>query len=583
MEDTITLIMIVKNESKNLKTCLDSVISQVDEIVIVDTDSTDDTLEIARRYTDKIYQYSWDADFSAARNFAISKANCAWILSLDADEKLVFETGNLRKLITKDKKLEAYLLPLNNPIADATGEYNRFWVLRLFKNNGCYQFRGKIHEQIIVSKNDVVGISEGPVISHKMLPQKERNQKKRRNLTLLQKVSSTDPDNPFLKYYIGVEWLGLGKPAKALPYFQQAYQNITDNNLSFRTPTLRYLIICLKSLGRLDDAIRLCLEADLRYPKYTDIYYLCGVLFEEKKEYLLAIKWLNEAVKCGIPPALFSHMNGAGSFLAHYHLGYCHAMLGQVETARNYYELALDNNPKYIYPVYNLFLLLLVKHGPAYTLEYLNNKGYLDDTNLALTIANLFYTSEYPTLAYRCLKDLNGIQEVNEEVKFYLGKYHIYSGSFNQGLDYLKQISEDSVFYPHSLNQQAIGELLLGRFRESRALALKLWKSHETRCNAWGLLSLIQQMEKNSKINCPKKIGEIEMLQIFKNMLDQCSNYLPEERTEKNTAFYQMINILESIIKNISPQGYMTLLKYYQDKTFKEQSFFDDKFGSGRS
>ncbi|MCP6652311.1 glycosyltransferase, partial [Klebsiella pneumoniae] len=67
---------------------LDSVKAVVDEIVIVDTGSVDKTIEIAKSYTDKVYSYSWQGDFSAARNFAINQCSCEWILSLDADEWL---------------------------------------------------------------------------------------------------------------------------------------------------------------------------------------------------------------------------------------------------------------------------------------------------------------------------------------------------------------------------------------------------------------------------------------------------------------------------------------------------------------
>ncbi|MDE7283713.1 MAG: glycosyltransferase family 2 protein, partial [Lachnospiraceae bacterium] len=85
---TISLCMIVKNEEKLLARCLDSVAGLMDEIIIVDTGSTDRTKEIAAKYTDKIYDFEWVQDFSAARNFAFSKAGMEYIYSADADEVL---------------------------------------------------------------------------------------------------------------------------------------------------------------------------------------------------------------------------------------------------------------------------------------------------------------------------------------------------------------------------------------------------------------------------------------------------------------------------------------------------------------
>ena len=85
---SISMCMIVKNEQDILARCLDSYAGTYDELIIVDTGSTDNTKEIAAHYTDKIYDFEWINDFSAARNFAFSKAECDYIFSADADEVL---------------------------------------------------------------------------------------------------------------------------------------------------------------------------------------------------------------------------------------------------------------------------------------------------------------------------------------------------------------------------------------------------------------------------------------------------------------------------------------------------------------
>ena len=85
---TISLCMIVKNEEAVLARCLDSIADLMDEIIIVDTGSTDHTKEIAAKYTSQIYDFKWTSDFSAARNFSFSKANMDYIYAADADEVL---------------------------------------------------------------------------------------------------------------------------------------------------------------------------------------------------------------------------------------------------------------------------------------------------------------------------------------------------------------------------------------------------------------------------------------------------------------------------------------------------------------
>ena len=101
----LSLCMIVKNESKVLARCLDSIADLMDEIIIVDTGSTDNTKEIARKYTDKIYDFEWMYDFSAARNFAFSKATKEYIYTADADE--VIDEKNREKF----RMLKQVLLP----------------------------------------------------------------------------------------------------------------------------------------------------------------------------------------------------------------------------------------------------------------------------------------------------------------------------------------------------------------------------------------------------------------------------------------------------------------------------------------
>ena len=106
---TIGVSMIVRNEEELLSKCLDS-IKGIDEIVICDTGSDDKTIEIAKRYTDKVYtEFKWNDSFCDARNFALSKSTADWVLVLDADETL--EPGGLEKLreeISKTKKRVLY-------------------------------------------------------------------------------------------------------------------------------------------------------------------------------------------------------------------------------------------------------------------------------------------------------------------------------------------------------------------------------------------------------------------------------------------------------------------------------------------
>ena len=148
---TISLCMIVKNEERVLKRCLDSVRDLVDEIIIVDTGSTDATKRIAAGYTDKIYDFEWINDFSAARNFAFSKAGCDYIFSADADE--VLDDANNYAL----RELKHILLPEIDIVqmyyvnaSEFNSVYNAHKELRpkLFKRLRPFTWISPIHETV---------------------------------------------------------------------------------------------------------------------------------------------------------------------------------------------------------------------------------------------------------------------------------------------------------------------------------------------------------------------------------------------------------------------------------------------------
>lgn len=112
---SISLCMIVKNEQEVLDRCLSSVKDLVDEIIIVDTGSTDSTKQIAKKYTKKIYNFKWIDDFSAARNFSFSKATKDYIMWLDADDVIFKKDRQNLKIIktTLDKTIDIVMMKYN--------------------------------------------------------------------------------------------------------------------------------------------------------------------------------------------------------------------------------------------------------------------------------------------------------------------------------------------------------------------------------------------------------------------------------------------------------------------------------------
>ncbi|MBK7500136.1 MAG: glycosyltransferase family 2 protein [Ignavibacteriales bacterium] len=183
----LSLCMIVKDEEKHLTRSLSSVKDVVNEIVIVDTGSSDKTIEIAKSFSAKIFHFDWVNDFSAARNFALSKCPGDWILYLDADEELKPDSIEEVKKYKSHTPAGVYCTVKSLGSSTANGSVMRY--PRLFANVPGLEFVGKVHEQISDSlrKNKIPLVeSEIEIIHHGYAIDEDGLQKKKeRNLSLL--------------------------------------------------------------------------------------------------------------------------------------------------------------------------------------------------------------------------------------------------------------------------------------------------------------------------------------------------------------------------------------------------------------
>lgn len=143
----ISAVVNTYNEEKNIKRCLESLKNFADEIVVVDMHSGDKTIEIAKRYTDKIFSHEYTRYVEPARNFALRQASHDWILLIDADEELSPSLAKQLKKIAKEKELDFVEIPRKNIIFDRWMEHSRWWpdyLVRFFKK-GKVEFSKEIH------------------------------------------------------------------------------------------------------------------------------------------------------------------------------------------------------------------------------------------------------------------------------------------------------------------------------------------------------------------------------------------------------------------------------------------------------
>lgn len=253
MKPFISLCMIVKNEEKVLDRCLSSVVNLIDEIIVVDTGSTDNTKEIASKYTHNIYDFEWINDFSAARNYAASKATGEWILVLDADEYIDEENFNIFVQEIKDDNdtFDAYTAKILN----FTGNFGESLVQnihdRVYKNNGEISYYRHIHEQFKSNKDEQLKIKNSSLLIfhsgylNKIVNEKSKGQ---RNKELLKKEMNSGSKNAFDYFNLGNEYSSIGEYEKALDSYLQAYKLKTDFRLSWVSTTLVQIVISLINL-----------------------------------------------------------------------------------------------------------------------------------------------------------------------------------------------------------------------------------------------------------------------------------------------------------------------------------------------
>lgn len=215
VSNKISVVLIVKNEEVLLSRCLDSV-KEADEIVIVDTGSTDGTLAVARQYTDKVFaDYTWNDNFAEARNHAKAKATGDWILTIDADEYLTSPFSVVREASTKGF-LSVNVRMESEP---ANGPPVQFWFPKLFRNSAQVWWEGAVHNHLSVLGED---IQAPPTIVFGYSP--AHAQDRFRTLRILERVVRENPDAIREKFYLGREYYYRQMYDKALPLLGQYVQ-----------------------------------------------------------------------------------------------------------------------------------------------------------------------------------------------------------------------------------------------------------------------------------------------------------------------------------------------------------------------
>jgi tetratricopeptide (TPR) repeat protein len=279
--------MMVKDEEEMLPRCLASVCNHVDEIIVVDTGSSDGTISIAEEFGARVYYHPWEDNFSKHRNQSISYAGGDWFLILDADEEIIDETGPLMREAARSADTDSVTFQVVS-LYDG-GKESLHTQERLFRNNKGIHYEGRIHNRIVGATSTAV--SPVKILHHGYNVSIEKGKlKHERRLKILEREISDDPHNPLYHHYLAVSHFS------APDYEQAARESTTALDLAEQHGVINAPLYAwthyvasqsFHRLGKYERSQHLCMQGLKRFPNDPDLHFTaCQLAFRQKDDNL---------------------------------------------------------------------------------------------------------------------------------------------------------------------------------------------------------------------------------------------------------------------------------------------------------
>lgn len=283
----ISVCIIAKNEEKYIEECLKRLQPYGFEIIVTDTGSTDRTKEIALEYADKVLDFEWIDDFSAARNFCAEQATNSWILALDCDEYVTRIDLQAVKRLMRDFSKGLGAIRLNNLVFNEKGEkqYGAEHVIR-FYHRSFYRFEAPIHEQLVAKSKEIERQRESfllpmEVVHHGYaLSPEDMAKKQERNLEMLRKSVGKGGDDPYLYFQIGQSEFILKRTQAAIEAYETSLSLNPPMDKMYVELMLVGLAMAYVRQGRIGDAVALMDKYEGQCKSARYVYTHAGVLYD---------------------------------------------------------------------------------------------------------------------------------------------------------------------------------------------------------------------------------------------------------------------------------------------------------------
>jgi glycosyltransferase involved in cell wall biosynthesis len=423
----------------------------VDEMIVVDTGSSDKTSEIAVSYGAKVYHQSWQQNFSEARNFSIDRAKGNWILILDADEVLVDGESLMKLASMAEEHIDGFLFNVINYYDEPMTKIEKTESVRLFRNRAKLRFFGAANEQLPLKAGNVVH-SDLFIHHYGYIPDLVgfENRANRVLKVLLDEIEKV-PEDPSFHYTLGKEYVVIKNYDQAVVHLLKAL-NLKEGEKKYEAQIYKLISKCFLALEVSGEFKRIMDKGIKNYPDYPDLYYFRAKYCEKRGELLLAVCDLMKCLSMEqfpIPSQDYNLEEGITSYKAHDCLGKILDQLSMGQEALTAYARSLQIKPLFPDLMKHLKNRFTEKGEWQFFLEHMvfEEKAKLQER---MAYARHFLSEGDVTIAFSLLDNLED-QTYVDEINFLRGIGHFLTHNFEQTIGFITKIPETHPIYLRSI------------------------------------------------------------------------------------------------------------------------------------
>ena len=496
---TLSLAMIVKDEEEMLPKCLAAVKDAVDELIVVDTGSTDRTVEIAESFGAKVLHHEWTGDFSAARNVSFDAATGDWVMYLDADEVLVTEDVERLRALSQRTWREAFYLVETNFTGDlADGDALTHNALRVFRNRDEYRFDGILHEQIankLPAFNPERLEATSVRIEHYgyLATVRDAKEKSRRNIELLEQQVKDGQTGPFLHFNLGSEYAAAMDNEGALKHLATSWDLLQQEGFSGYgfVPSLTGRLVRAYRVNGLFDEARKHADAGLEmFPGFTDLVFEAAHAYVAEGNLNDAARLFERCLEMGDAPSKYSSTVGCGTFLPMVGLADIHRIHGRPDQAVELLRECLTDYPRFLGAVLPLAQALLATGAEPQAVVAAVEELVADVTpSVRFMLGAALYEAAHPVVAEAQFRIVVAAQPDNGAVHVAIAEAMLSQSRWADAVEAARHPAVGA-FAPLAASSQLFGAIMAGDEQAyadgiDRARAAEVAPAHVQVFEAW--------------------------------------------------------------------------------------------------